>query len=348
MKRFALAAMLTAAWAAPATAEPPAATVRLHEVGAGAGAGARRFVGRVEPLRTVELSFEVSGQMVEIPVRSGEIVPQGGLIAAIDPEDFTLALREAEARRDLAQLEFDRARDLTSRGAAPQSRRDEAVAELRLAEVAYDVAARNIRLTRIAAPFDALVARRLVDAFSYVTPEAPVVRVQDVSEMRVAISAPEDLIPLVRDPGAFSAVARLAALPGEPIPLELREFVTEADPVAQTYEIVFALTGGRDPRVLPGMTATVEIRPKGLDAGRAPVIPATAVDADGEDGFRVWLFEPEADGTGAGVVRPRTVRLGLAEGDGVPVLEGLAAGEVIVSAGVSRLREGMRVRPMNL
>jgi RND family efflux transporter MFP subunit len=326
---------------AEAATEPTPPAVRLSVAQPRAALQSRTFVGRIEPLRTVELSFELSGQLIALNAQAGETLPRGAVLAELDPAGFELALRRAEARRDLAQREYDRASDLTARGAAPQSRADETVAELRLAEVEYDAARRDLALTRMTAPFDMLVTRRLIDAFSYVTPQNPILRVQDVSELRVAISIPEDLIRFAREPGNFEARARLSALGGEIFPLTLREIVTEADDVAQTYEVSFALETPQGAGVLPGMTATVSIAPRMQGAAALPVIPLSALDGDGPEGARVWVYDPDA-----GTVRSRTVRVELPQGDLVTVTEGLAVGETVVSAGLRRLDEGRSVRPM--
>lgn len=321
--------------------EDVAATARIVTVGADDLPDSRRFIGRIEALRTVDLSFQLSGQMTELVVNEGDVLQNGALIAALDPADFDLTRREARARLELARLEFDRATDLSSRGVASQARREEAVAALELAEVAFDSAERNVRLTRIEAPFRALVARRLIDSFSYVTPQNPVVRVHDVSELRVVISLPEDLVGAVRNPDLFHAEARLAALPGERFDVELREFATEADPVAQTYEVSFVILGESDLRILPGMTATVVIRVDG-GAELPPSIPFSAVDSNGHTGFQVWVFDDTRE-----TVAPRPVTLGLPNGDSVPVLEGLARGDRIIASGVQFMRAGAPIRPFN-
>lgn len=317
-------------------------TVRLATVGAAEAVDSRRFVGRIEARSTVDLAFQLNGEIVDLPVRQGEVVEKGAIVAALDTEGYALALRRAEATRDLARAEFARARDLVERGAAPEARFDQAVADLALAEVAVDTAARDLDLTVLHAPFDALITRRLVDAHAYATPGAPVVRVQDVTEMRVTISVPEDLVFLARAPETFTAAARLTAIPELVFPLELREFVTEADTVAQTYEVTFAVTGERDPRLLPGMTATVEIR-AAVAGGAGVDVPLGAVDPNGSDGFQVWLFDPETR-----TVAPRAVTLGLPGEATVPVLDGLEPGARVVAAGVQRLVSGQRVRPLEL
>jgi hypothetical protein len=198
---FLLSLLLTGCPADPADGPVAAGiqAVRLIRVGADeTGVTSRRFIGRIEAKSRVDLAFQVEGQIQSIPVREGQVVERGALIAALDPEGFELALVQAEARLALAQAEHDRARELFTRAAVSQSRIDEVSAELKLAEAAVGIARRNLGLTRIEAPFKALITRRLLDPFSFVTSmnPTPVVRVQDVSELRVRLAIPGPLIGL--------------------------------------------------------------------------------------------------------------------------------------------------------
>ncbi len=77
---------------------------------------ARSLAGRVEPARTVDIAFQVSGQLSDLAVDAGTRVEKGDLIAALDPVDFELALDRAQASFDLAKSEYDRALSLTERG----------------------------------------------------------------------------------------------------------------------------------------------------------------------------------------------------------------------------------------
>ena len=323
--------------AAVAETEAPR-TVRIVEVGEAAAIDRRGFVGRVEDLRTVDLAFQVEGELVALPPIEGETLEQGALLAALDPEDFALALERAEAELQLAGADYQRSRDLFARGAVPEARRDQDRAAFRLAEVARDRAARDLRLTRITAPFEALMARRLVDEHAYVTPDRPVLRVHDVTEMRVVISVPEDLVALVRSSGGFTAEARLTAAPDVAFPLTLREFAAEADGVAQSYDVSFAIDAPLDPRVLPGMTATVLVSINGKVAEGATEVPLAAIDTNGAEGFQVWVIDPESR-----EVQPRPVTLGLPGDATATVLDGLEPGEAIVAAGVAQLSPGQRV-----
>jgi RND family efflux transporter MFP subunit len=323
-------------------AQAPPATVRVVEVAPAAAIDRRSFVGRVEALRTVDLAFQVEGELVALPPIEGETLEQGALLAALDPEDFELELERAEAELQLAGADYQRSRDLFARGAVPEARRDQDRAAFRLAEVARDRAARNLRLTRITAPFEALIARRLVDEHAYVTPDRPVLRVHDVTEMRVVISVPEDLVALVRSRGGFTAEARLTAAPDVTFPLTLREFAAEADGVAQSYDVSLAIDAPLDPRVLPGMTATVLVSVNGNPAEGAVEVPLAAIDTNGAEGFQVWVIDPETL-----EVQPRPVALGLPGATTATVLSGLEPGEAIVAAGVAKLSPGQRVAPSN-
>lgn len=324
-----------------AEATPAEATVAvpLHTAEASNGLSARTFIGRVEAQRTVDIAFQVSGQIVEIAPIEGERVAAGEVIAALDVVDFRLALDRAEAVVGLARSEETRVTELVERAVSPQAQLDRARAELQQAEVALAQARRALEQTVIHAPFDAIVARRLTETYANVTPAVPVLRLQDVSTLLVTISLPEDLAVLARSaPDAFEATARFPALPGTILPLDLARFVTEVDPVAQTYAVKLAL---RDPdsRILPGMTAIVEIRPR--QNVEAVMVPVSAIDTTSASTPRVWTVDSD------GRAHAREVAVGLPQGDRIPVLTGLMPGERIVAAGWWQMRDGTLVRPVS-
>ncbi|MBC7132265.1 MAG: efflux RND transporter periplasmic adaptor subunit [Roseovarius sp.] len=301
----------------------------------------RSFAGAVEALRTVDLAFQISGQLLEFPVIAGDFLPAGALIGSIDEVDFQLALDRARAAHDLARTELERATALSERGVAADARLDTARAEFAQAEVALREAERRLSQTRVRAPFDAIVARTFTEAFTNVTPAEPVVRLHDVSEMLIRISLPEDLAAAARvQPELFDVTATFPAAPGYRARLEPRSFAAEADPSTRTFDIEFRIVGEVDPRILPGMTAKVSVGERDNAATmRAVSVPVSAVDTTSRADPTVWIYDPET-----GTVTRRNVRIGLPRGSQIIVLEGLAAGELVVSAGWWRLREGMKVR----
>lgn len=351
MTRFFLLAALLALSAciegeAEVTAAAPAPTAMVTVIEGETLTGARRFVGRLDALSTVDMTFQVGGEIVEIPVREGTFVEQGAVLATLDPEDYDLALREAELSRGLARTEFERRETLVANNSVSRAAFEQAEAEFRLAELAVENATRNLAHTQLKDPFDALITRRLSDSFTNIQPGTPVLRIQDVSEYRVVISVPEDLIALVETPDSFDVSARFGMNGhNREVPLTYREHNTEPDAVAQTYQVSFALDPDIAGGLLPGMTASVEVSPirapNAAMEGSALRVPESALDMAEDGGFRVWLLDPVTN-----TVSPRDVTVGRVTDAFLPVTEGIAAGDTIVTAGLHLLRDGMVVQPM--
>lgn len=300
----------------------------------------RAVAGRVEPARTVDIAFQVPGQIFSLDVEAGDRILAGDVIAELDKADFELAVDRAQASYDLANSELERAASLAERGVAADARLETARAQFSQANVALREAKRRLSQTRIVAPFDAIVARSFVEEYVNVTSAAPVARLQDVSEMRIMISLPEELAAVARSsPDAFSITASFPAVPGYTAPLVLRSFATDANLTAQTYDVEFAITGDTDQRLLPGMTADVRISTTSEESpAQSVIVPVSAVDTTSRTEPSIWVYQ-EASGQ---VVR-RTVRLGLPVDNEIVVLEGLQGNEMVVSGGWWRLRDNQSV-----
>ncbi len=154
-----------------------------------------------------------------------------------------------------------------------------------------------------------------------------------------------DLVHVGVEPGRF--VATFSALPGREFESSVKEFVSEADPVTQTFEIALIFPAPGDVNILPGMTATITwypppevMRSLGVDTTRLTV-PSTAIFEDTVTGqVSVWIVDQ-----GTMKVSRRTVEIGrIVADDMVEVTGGLEPGEMIATAGVHHLREGMRVK----
>ena len=344
MAAIVLAALMTTACvettASDNAGDDTARPARIEQVSNGVTADTRRFVGRVEAVQTTDLSFQVGGKLVEMPVREGQRVDQGALLAALDPADFERAVREAEVRRDLARQDLDRKARLLQTNSVSEAVYEQAVAEFDLREVALETARQNLAYTEITAPFDALVARRLVDTHTNIATGTAVLRVHDIGELRVGVNIPERLMTMIGNLDAFNAQIVFPSMDNARFDLDYREHATEPDSVSQTYRVTFALPDDSDPSLLPGMVGRVEIAPRqSLEAGISA--PSSAIVADDTGGFFVWVVSG-ADGA----VRRQDVSVGPMIDDRVAITDGLTADDRIVTAGVHHLREGMKVRPI--
>ncbi|MBO0346205.1 efflux RND transporter periplasmic adaptor subunit [Roseibium sp. CAU 1637] len=306
------------------------------------GVSSRRFTGRVQPVKTVDLAFQVGGKLKQLPVMESGRVEEGSLIAALDPSDYERAVREAQLRVDQSKRELDRQKKLRERSVVSQSTYDDQKNQYDLAVEALKTAEQNLAYTRLEAPFEGVITRRLIDNYTFVSPGTAVVRMQDVSEVQVDINVPEALFAQVTESQVQGIHAEFQAFPGKEFPLVYREHSTEVDDVTQTYQFTLAMPQQPGYRIMPGMSATVVVNiDRHADGDADFLIPTGAVAVDGAKKTFVWLLDSEND-----TVSKKPIEVGVVSGDYLPVTKGLELGDEIISAGVSYLTDGQTVRPL--
>ena len=158
---------------------------RVYQVAAEGATITHEFVGRVEAAQTVDVSFEVAGPLVKLPVKEGQTIGAGQLVAALDPTDFKLALREADVQLKLARQDLERKNKLFRERGISESVVDDARALYDLRAVRVLQAREALADTRIVAPFDAYVARRFTDSHVNVRAGDKIARLNDLNELYV-------------------------------------------------------------------------------------------------------------------------------------------------------------------
>jgi RND family efflux transporter MFP subunit len=298
------------------------------------------LVGRVGAAQTVDVSFEVSGQLQTLPVLEGQTAEKDAILATLVTTDFELTLREAQVQLKLAKQDLTRKqRLLKDKGVSP-SIVDDAQAVYELQQVNYNQAKEALSDTTIRAPFDGYIAKRYTDNYGNVRAGDKIVRINDLSELLVYASIPEKLVATVTQDHIVSFSASFSFAPGETFPLTYRENTGEADSIAQTYRVTFAMKNPQGRNILPGMTATVNIERR-ADTTNIPAItiPITALVTNPDKSFFVWRYDAESH-----EVNKQPVEIGSPVSYGVPVTKGLASGNLIVATGASQLHAGMKVR----
>ena len=325
------------------TSAQAVSSVRVETLGELAPAISRRFVGRVDAVSNVNLSFQVAGRLVNLPIQQGRLLPKGSLLAELDAADYKLALEQAKVRLKQAQRDVDRKHLLLKTNSVPKAVVDEAEDQLRLAQIAVEAAERNLSYTRLEAPSDVLITRRLADRYVNLAAGTPVVRVQDVTELRAHISVPEDLVRLVSNPDLIQAKLLLPNNEKAFIPLEYREHATEPDPVVQTYQVTFGFERPEELNLLPGMTVTVVVTADPLLHSNDQLdVALSALNTANDGSYYLWIFDPEKR-----QVTKRKAKVGRITGDRIELLSGAKAGEQVITSGGSHLREGMKVKPFS-
>jgi RND family efflux transporter MFP subunit len=299
----------------------------------------RQFFGHVVAKQTVDLAFQVGGQIVEFPVLEGTPVTAGEMIAQLDLVPFQLALEQAEAQKAQADRTLERLQRLEG-STVSQVTVDDAVTQAELADIAVRNASRQLEQATLNAPFDGLVASRNVANFTTIGAGSPVVRLHDMSELRVEIEVPEVLF---QRAGADPDVEIWATFPtsSKRFALEPREFDAETSNVGQTFRITLGMEQPEGLLALPGSSVTVGARLNGAGPSRITV-PRAAIATASDGSTRAMVFEPA--GAPEGTVRAVPVEITPTDTGAVAVTAGLEDGQEIVASGAALLEDGQAVR----
>jgi len=310
-------------------------------------------LGTVTPETTVSVISRVTGQVNAIPFKEGQVVGKGALIALIDPSPFEAALKQAQGtldhdRASLAGAQVDLARYKTLVGQnsiARQTYEDQAAtvnqdaAQIESDEGVVATAKLNLQWTRIISPVSGRIGIRQLDAGNQVAADSstPIAIVTQMDPIDVIFAIPEDSIPaILRHPnyGAGLPVTAYARTGGAALAagaLATIDNVVDTTTGTVKGKARFANGGGQ---LFPNQFVNVTVLVDTLR--RQVVVPATAV-RHGPQGDFVYVLQPDR------TVRVRLVTTGPGTAEQVSIASGLEAGEIVITEGGDRLRDGAEV-----
>lgn len=314
-------------------------------------------LGTITPLTTVTVKAPVSGLLVKVGFTEGQMVQEGDFLAQVDPSSAQVALDRAEGmlKRDQAALA---GAQLELQGAAPlQVDRIKTNVATNMGRVATDevaVTAAKLKLdsTRIVAPVMGRVGLRQVDQGNYVTPADAdgIVVITALQPMSAIFILPEDQI------GQLSKrLAAGATLPAVAFPRDcdatclntpqkrlaegrLQSMDNQIDVQTGTVKLR-AVFDNKERALFPQQSVNVVLRVDTLH--NQVLIPTAAVkrgETKGVSGEFVYVVD-----TKTSTVSARAVKSGVSDGDTTAIVNGLAAGEVVVTGGGDRLTDGAKV-----
>jgi len=308
----------------------------------------RSFSGVARPGREATLAFRVGGKIREILVEAGDEVGEGTVLARLDDTDYRLDVRNLEHNLESAgaaarnsENSYRRAMGLYENNNISRDTLDQAEAQrnsdraqTQALEAQLEQARNQLSYAELRAPFAGSVSGKEVEEYETVTAGQPVLRILDPRSIKIRLGVPESLAARI-EPGRRAEVA-LESFPGKTFRGSVSEVEIALDNMTGTYPVTVVLldppAGAR-----PGMAAEVSFFFE-FPEGEGIVVPTSAVFSDLETGADyVWVVE-------GGKVNKRRVALGTLCTEGVEVTSGLEGGERVVTAGVSRLEEGRRVR----
>ncbi|MBL3599291.1 MAG: efflux RND transporter periplasmic adaptor subunit [gamma proteobacterium endosymbiont of Lamellibrachia anaximandri] len=324
--------------------------VRTLEVEPTVTKATREFPAVVDAARSANLSFRVTGIINEMPVKEGEKVKKGDVIAKLDQTDTQIELKSSLASYETARSNFQRGKKLVGPGHISQSDFDKLNAQYATAEAQLEATKQNLNYTVLHASFDGRLARRFVEIHEEVTPQTQIVTLQDISTLNIKINVPESVMLRTRKGSqVHSYFVHFDAIAEQRFPLKLKEAATSADEENQTYEVTFTMPRVKGYTILPGMSAVVIIETESstVDNGAIFHVPASSVleDMQGRYVYVVdALAESGANKSGVGIIQRRTVTTGELDARGLLITSGLKRGDHILTAGMSQAQPEMKVR----
>ena len=287
--------------------------------------------GTVRPVQRATIAAKVMGAIVELPVALGQRVKAGDLLVKISAGEISARVLQAQSQLNQAKRDLDRERDLLAKNASTadmvkglEDRFAMTQAMVREAEVMLGYAT-------VLAPFDGVVARKLVNAGDLATPGLPLLEVEGTDVFQVEAGIPDSLATRL---SVGTPLAVEVPTDGTTFVGTLVEFSSAADANARTVPAKISIPAGS--AVRSGQYARVQVPSSPI---RTLLAPAAAVSTLGQM-ERVFVASD-----GRAVLR--LVKTGAARGDRVEILSGLADGDRLVLDPPSTLREGqaLEVQP---
>jgi len=318
-------------------------TVELQE-----GGEKVSLTGEIQPRYQADIGFRVNGKILERPVDVGTQVKKGDLLARLDPQqyrqDFEVAKAEvaaAEAEVTRSQAQEYRQRELLKNGNTTRVQYDQALKTFKTAQAQLDAgqakqiqASENLGYTDLKADNDGVITAIGADAGQVVSAGQMVVRLAQPGEREGVFNIAEGAFKTPpKDP---TVTVHLVSNPEIETAGKVRYVSPQADPATRTYTVRVSLPDA-PPQMRLGANVVGTVT---LGQGQTVSIPGSALfQKDGKPA--VWLVETDK------TVQLKPITVQRYQGDSVVVGDGLAQGDVVVTAGVQKLLPGQKVALMD-
>lgn len=288
-------------------------------------------VGSLRSRQGVMLRPEVSGRVARIGFGDGQRVKRGQLLVQLDDTLQRAQLQQAQAQASIARTNLQRNRELLAQNFVSASAVDQSAASLEVAEAQVALAQAQLERMRIVSPFDGVAGIATVNLGDYVKDGADLVNIEDASSMSVDFRLPERYLARLK-PGQPVEV-QVDALPGRSFSGRIDAVDSQVDANGRSL-----LVRARLPNPQGELKAGMFARSRTVFAVReqAVVVPEEALVPQGGRQYLVKVV----DGPSGRVSQRIEARLGVRLPGRAEILEGIAAGDMVVTAGQARLMRG--------
>ena len=296
--------------------------------------------GSLAPVQGVTVAAEVPGKVVKVAFEPGSAVNAGDLLVQLDVSTEEAQLRSAEASAALAMANLTRARELRQSGTNSPADLDANDAQAKQAAAQADNLRAVIAKKSIRAPFAGRLGLRLINLGQILKDGEPITTLQTLDPIFVNFSLPQQRLAQVTTGNTVRITSDAA--PAQMFEGKITAINPEVDAATRNVRVQATIANTGE-KLRSGMFASVEVMLP--TDSKVLAIPATAVlyAPYGDSVFVVDEKKDEKSGQVERVLRQQFVRLGATRGDFVTVLDGLKAGETVVTSGVFKLRAGIPV-----
>lgn len=299
----------------------------------------RPFVNEIEALGTLKanqnvvLTSTVTEYVTAIHFEDGQRVERGKLLVEMDAaEELALKLEE-QARSAEAGRQVDRLSTLSGSGVAAESTLDEQKLELQTSQARIKAIESQIRQRQIVAPFDGVLGQRDISIGTLMQPGTLITTIDDDSIMKLDFAVPEVFLSAIETGVEIEALTNV--WPDRVFVGKVASISSRVDPITRAIS-VRALIDNDDRQLRPGMLMRVQLQ---SNPRNTLVIPEESVITRGRQHF-VYTVADNDDATSVNLV---PISLGVRRKGEVEILDGLSAGDRIVTHGISRVRPGSQV-----
>ncbi len=280
----------------------------------------------------VDLTFESSGKIVAIYFNEGTHVKEGDLLAKINDKPLQAQLKKLEAEVPLASDRVYRQRTLLEKDAVSQEAYEQVTTEYEKLMADIELVKANISQTELRAPFDGIIGLRFVSEGAYANSSTQIAKLTKISPIKIDFSIPESYAPDVSD--GTRILFSLEGPDGRMQQYNATVYAVESKVDMETRTLrVRATYPNPNEAILPGRYLSVEITKREIKDALA--VPSEAIIPEMGKSI-IYVYR-------GGEAYPAEIQTGLRTESRVQVLEGIQAGDTVITTGVMQLRTGMKV-----
>jgi membrane fusion protein (multidrug efflux system) len=286
-------------------------------------------IADIVPDEEVDLSFETSGKIVEITIKEGTPVKKGDLLAKINDQPLQAQLHKLEAQIPLTKDRVFRQRTLLDKDAVSQEAYEQVTTEYDKLMADIELVKANIAQTELRAPFDGMIGLRYISEGAFASPSGKIAKLTRISPIKIEFTVPEqyadDIVP------GTNITFRMSGT--------LKEFHAQVYAVESRVDLdtrglkARAMYPNTDGFIKPGRYASVELTKKEIKDALA--VPSESLIQEMGKNI-LFLYK-------SGQAERTEVITGLRTESQIQIIQGLSAGDTVITSGVMQLRTGMPV-----